>query len=91
MTHQGFLVCAALILVLGAIGALTYGLKYLHLRFPKKIWWRTEHMKIVESLHIDPKNRLVLVQCYERQHLILVGPSSGQVVETNILPEGKGV
>ncbi len=84
------LVCTALLTVLGAIGALTYGLKYLQTRFPKKMWWHTEHMKVVESLHLDQKNRLILVDCCQQHHLILVGPGHSLVVQNNVSVQPRG-
>lgn len=37
-------------------------------------------MRVSESLMIDPRRRLVIVRCDEREHLILCGPGGDVVV-----------
>jgi flagellar protein FliO/FliZ len=37
-------------------------------------------MKVSESLMLDPRRRLVIVRCDEREHLILLGPGGDIVV-----------
>jgi flagellar protein FliO/FliZ len=37
-------------------------------------------LRISESLMIDPRRRLVIVRCDEREHLILCGPGGDVVV-----------
>jgi flagellar protein FliO/FliZ len=39
-----------------------------------------KRLKISESLMLDPRRRLVLVRCDEREHLILLGPGGDVVV-----------
>jgi flagellar protein FliO/FliZ len=37
-------------------------------------------LRLSESLMIDPRRRLVIVRCDEREHLILCGPGGDVVV-----------
>jgi flagellar protein FliO/FliZ len=39
-----------------------------------------KRMRVSESLMIDPRRRLVIVRCDEREHLILCGPGGDVVV-----------
>lgn len=40
-------------------------------------------IKVVESLMIDARRKLILVRCDEREHLILVGPGGDRKIESN--------
>jgi flagellar protein FliO/FliZ len=37
-------------------------------------------MKVTESLMLDPRRRMVIVRCDDREHLILLGPGGDIVV-----------
>ena len=72
---------AALIFVLGLIGAATWAAR----RFapglglaPKPKAGRS--LGIIESLQLDARHRLVLERHDDRQHLLLLGPNHGAVV-----------
>jgi len=43
-------------------------------------------LSIIETAQIDPRNRLVLVRCDDREHLLMVGPGPGSslVVDSGI-------
>jgi flagellar protein FliO/FliZ len=43
----------------------------------------------VEALSIDARRRLVIIRRDDREHLILLGPESEQVIETGIMPMGR--
>jgi flagellar biogenesis protein FliO len=43
-------------------------------------------LEVIESLPLDPKTRLMLIRRDEINHLILVGSTGDQVIETNITP-----
>lgn len=45
---------------------------------------RARRLHVMETRQIDPRNRLVLVRRDDREHLILVGPGQGVVVEADI-------
>lgn len=43
-------------------------------------------LKVLEVAAVDPKTRLVLVRRDAVEHLVLVGPNGGVVVESGIVP-----
>ena len=68
----------ALIVTLGLILAVAYGARRLGMlqvgpQTPKR-------MKVTESLMLDPRRRMVIVRCDDREHLILLGPGGDIVV-----------
>lgn len=73
----------ALLLVLGLVGlaavaARKYGMGTLVQ--PKK----RRRLRVVESLQLSPKQRLVLIRRDNVEHLLVIGPSSAEAVETRI-------
>ena len=67
-----------LIVTLGLILAVAYGARRLGMlqagpQTPKR-------MKVTESLMLDPRRRMVIVRCDDREHLILLGPGGDIVV-----------
>ena len=49
---------------------------------------RGRRLRIVETLSLDPRHRLVLIQRDDRQHLLLIGAGGQLVVEQNLTPTG---
>ena len=41
-------------------------------------------LKLVETLPIDPRRRLAIVRCDDREHLLILGTNGETVIETNI-------
>lgn len=39
-------------------------------------------LNVVETLYIDPKNRLVVVKCDNKEHVLLLGASGNVLVES---------
>jgi len=79
--------------VLGMLGALGVGLKYVAARgfvMPSKAA-RVRRMKIVESLTIDAKRRFVIVNCDGREHLLLLNAGHDIVVEANLPPAPQNI
>lgn len=80
-------VFAAMAFVVLLMGGLAFLMKKLGLSdspsvpSPKK-----RRLKIAESLALDSRRRLVLVQRDEKQHLVILGPNGETVVEQNIDP-----
>jgi flagellar protein FliO/FliZ len=69
-----FALIATLGLILGvAYGARRLGMLQPHGQLPKR-------MKVTESLMLDPRRRMVIVRCDDREHLILLGPGGDIVV-----------
>jgi flagellar protein FliO/FliZ len=77
----------ALILVLGMIMALAWGLKRLGIgeggRGPLS---RRRRLRTVESAMLDGRHRAVLIRRDDVEHLVLVGPNTSQVIERGIVP-----
>ena len=74
----------AMALVLALMGGLALFLKKLgrggaSLPAPKK-----RRLKLIESLPLDARRRLVILQRDARQHLVILGASGETVIETNI-------
>ena len=78
---------AALAFVLALMGGLALVLKKLGVPggapaiSPKK-----RRLKIIESLALDSRRRLLLLQRDDKQHLVILGSSGETVVETDIKP-----
>lgn len=75
----------ALIFVLGLIGALTVLARKMGFghRAPRRRGG-TRRLEIIDSMPLDPKRRLVLVRRDDVEHLLLLGGSGENVVETGI-------
>ncbi len=43
-----------------------------------------KRLKLVEVLHLDSRRKLAIVQRDDKQHLIVLGPNSETVIESNI-------
>lgn len=76
---------AALLATLGLILAAAWGARRLGMlqqgpNGPRRL-------KISESLMIDPRRRLVIVRCDEREHLLLLGPGGDVVVSETVAKE----
>lgn len=73
---------AALIATLALIGAAAYGARRLGMLQPGVRGER--RLSIQESLMIDPRRRLVIVRCDDREHLLLLSPSGDRVVAAGV-------
>lgn len=47
---------------------------------------KERRIKIIETLPIDTKNRVVLLRFDNQEHLLLIGPESGSVIEAGMKP-----
>lgn len=43
---------------------------------------KIRHLKLLEVLPIDPKNKLILVHCYDKKHLILLGQNKETLISS---------
>jgi flagellar protein FliO/FliZ len=73
----------ALLLVLGLIGAAGLAARRFGLPGLAKAA-SARRLKIVESLMISPRQRLVLVRRDDVEHLVVIGPDGASVIETSI-------
>ena len=78
---------AALLFVLGLIGGFAWAVRHFKLdeRFAN-LAPSTRRLKVVESLNIDARRRLIIVRRDDVEHLIVLGQNSETVVEGNITP-----
>ncbi|MCB1591087.1 MAG: flagellar biosynthetic protein FliO [Alphaproteobacteria bacterium] len=77
---------AALLFVIALMGGLSLILRRLGLSGPAPAHSGRKRLKIIESLPLDARRRLVLVQCDEAQHLVIIGPGGETVIKTDIRP-----
>ncbi|MCC7304976.1 MAG: FliO/MopB family protein [Alphaproteobacteria bacterium] len=75
-------VIAALAFVLALMGGLTIFLRKYGFSGPNMN--SRKRLKLVETLPLDSRRRLAIVQCDEKQHLVILGPNSETVIESNI-------
>ena len=86
----------ALGVVLLLMGALTLIMKKLGLSTNSSIKsGNKRRLKVIESLPLDARRRLVIVQCDDKEHLVILGSNSECVVDSDIdshtpLPPKKG-
>jgi flagellar protein FliO/FliZ len=78
----------AMVFVLSLMGGLWLILKKLGLAGPVVQVQGKRRLKVIESLSIDTRRRAVILQRDNIQHLVILGPTSETVVETQIpVPE----
>ncbi len=68
----------ALIATLALIAGAAYAARRLGMLQPEA--QGPKRLKITESLMLDPRRRLVIVRCDEREHVLLLGPGGDIVV-----------
>lgn len=71
------------LIVLALMGGLALVLRKLGAMqgVPSKIGGN-KRMKVIESLSLDYRRRLFLVQCDDRQHVIMLGPNGETMIDT---------
>lgn len=47
----------------------------------------TKKLSVTETMYIDPKRRLVLVKCGQKEHLLLIGAAGDMLIESRITEE----
>lgn len=75
---------AAFVLVIGGMLALAWGLKRAGLAGHILRTGPHRRLRVVESMPVDHRRRLVLLRRDDREHLILLGPDHATVVERDI-------
>ncbi|MCB1682486.1 MAG: flagellar biosynthetic protein FliO [Rhodospirillales bacterium] len=75
---------AALVFVLALMGGLAFVLKKLGLSGPPGTLAGKKRLKVIESLPLDMRRRLVLIQCDDEQHLVILGPAGETLIKTGI-------
>jgi len=81
----------ALGIVLGLLGATAWGLRRLALGLPLAGGLgRPRRLSLVETIALDHRRRLVLVRRDGTEHLLLLGLTGEQVIESTIVGPGAG-
>ena len=75
---------AALIFVLGLMGGLALVLRHLGLSGRIQTAGKKPRLKIIESIPIDNRRRIAIIERDDVQHLVIFGPNGETVVETGI-------
>ena len=71
-----FALMATLALIVGvAWGARRVGMLQANGQGPKRL-------RVTESLMLDPRRRMVIVRCDDREHLLLVGPGGDRKLDS---------
>lgn len=78
---------AALIFVLGLMGGLAMLMKRLGLSGAMPSQQGEKRLKVIETLPLDARRRLALIQRDDVQHLIILGNNDETVIETGIAPK----
>jgi flagellar protein FliO/FliZ len=76
---------AALVLVVGLMLGLALVMRRVNDRAGLSLGQK-RRMKIVESLAIDHRRRMILVRCDDSEHLVILGPTGETVVQCGIVP-----
>lgn len=76
----------ALAFVLALMGGFAFILKKLGLSQATRIAGE-KRLKVVESLPLDARRRLAIIQRDDKQHLVILGINGETVVETDIAPK----
>jgi flagellar protein FliO/FliZ len=77
---------AALAFVIALMGGLSIILKKVGLPGTPNTPGHKRRMRIVESLPLDGRRRAVLMQCDDKQHLVILGASGETVIKIDIEP-----
>ena len=44
----------------------------------------SRRLKIIETLYLDPKRRVLIIRRDDREHVVLLGPQTEAIIETDI-------
>lgn len=73
----------ALIIVLGLMALLSFILKKVNMA-QSGINGKNNRLKIVEQRMIDPKNKLMIIRCDDKDHLVISGQNGNTVIKTDM-------
>ncbi len=80
-----------LVIALGFVLLLMLGLAYLL----KRLGLATNasvkssdkrRLEVIESLPLDPRRRVAIIKCDDKEHLVILGATSETVIDNNITP-----
>lgn len=76
----------ALAFVIALMGGLSLILKKIGMPGTPNTPLKKRRLRIVESLPLDARRRAILLQCYDKQHLVILGANGETVLKTDIEP-----
>lgn len=76
----------ALAFVVALMGGLALIIKKLGLAHTAPVNKGKKRLKVVESQSLDARRRVVLIQCDDKQHLVMLGINGDTVIQTDIQP-----
>ncbi len=89
--YQILKLIAALVFVLSLMGGLAFLLKKSGITGAMASSSGPRRLKVLETLPLDGRRKLVLLQRDNKQHLVILGVNGETVVETNItIPKNDG-
>lgn len=74
----------ALAIVISLMGGLAYILKKLGLSGAEPVTQKNKRLRLLESLPLDTRHRLVIVECDKTQHLLLLGAQQDTLIQSDI-------
>lgn len=77
---------AALILVVGLMLGLGLVMRKINAGSGMVGTGQKRRLRVVESLPLDHRRRMILIRRDDREHLVILGPTGETVVENGILP-----
>ncbi len=77
---------AALILVVGLMLGLGLVMRKINAGSGLVAPGKKRRLRIVETLPLDHRRRMILIRRDDRDHLVILGPSGETVVESGIIP-----
>ncbi|MGH1375733.1 MAG: FliO/MopB family protein [Alphaproteobacteria bacterium] len=77
----------ALAIVLALMGGLSFFLKKLGLSTQTHVkGGDSKRLKVLETLPLDARRRLAIIQCDDKEHLIILGANSELVIDKDLHP-----
>lgn len=78
----------ALVFVLSLMGGLALLLRKLGLSTMGGTSGNKRRIKIIEALALDARRRAVILQCDQKQYLVIMGPNGETLVDSNLSISG---
>lgn len=75
--------------VIALMGGLAFVLKRLGFAGSLPQAQGQKRLKVLETLPLDARRRLMIVQCDDQEHLVLLGANGETVVKVDLRPTGK--
>ncbi|MGB4056463.1 MAG: flagellar biosynthetic protein FliO [Alphaproteobacteria bacterium] len=77
---------AALAFVVALMGGLSLIMKKVGMPGVPNTPQNKRRLKLIESLTLDARRRAVILQCDDKQHLVILGPNGETVVKNDMEP-----